>query len=142
MPRPKLELKGGRELACGISPLRRYRGELALGQKEGEMGGTRDSGLGPHGDRHSSRELISGMETHKQQPGKAGLPENLMPESRGGSPHHQGWEQSGGGASSEGDSHRWSDVLQKPAQPYQEGGDIDECGRKGCRWVCGNTSLI
>lgn len=60
------------------------------------MGGTRDSGLGPHGDRHSSRELISGMETHKQQPGKAGLRENFMPESKGGSPHHQGWEQSGG----------------------------------------------
>ena len=39
-----------------------------------------------------SRELILGIERSKQQLGKAGLPVNLTPESRDGSPHQPAGE--------------------------------------------------
>lgn len=63
---------------------------MALGQKESETGGSKSQGWGTNGDINLSKGPVSGTETHKQQPGKAGLPANLTPESRDRSPHWLG----------------------------------------------------
>lgn len=69
---------------------------MALGQKESEMGGSKSQGWGTNGDTNLSKGPVAGTETHKQQPGKVGLPANLTPESRDRSPHWLGLAELGG----------------------------------------------